>query len=322
MWILLSLSGAVFQALGGAFQKRAIKEHELKLLLGALIHLFAGILVGIVYFLKTGTVLGEIHNDYRFWNGMFWYTSLNVIATIFFYKALSIAEFNYLAPFATLTSLTIMVPSAIFLGEIPGVRSAVGIAIVVSGAILMNLDSERISRFLGRRSKSEKETQIENNVSALQRSNRKGLLYFLGTAACYTFTPTATKIAIQESSPLFVTMLVLLLISFSFFILLMANSSRGKLFLSVKDDVRNISISKLFIWFAILAGIVNAIENTSINQALVQSQVSYVFAIKRTMPIFAFLIGYYWFKEKSQLLRKSVATILMVLGAVIISIYS
>jgi uncharacterized membrane protein len=51
--------------------------------------------------------------------------------------------------------------------------------------------------------------------------------------------------------------------------------------------------------------------------AMDSAKVSYVFSIKRIMPLFAFLIGYFYFHERKDILRKIIATILMVAGAIL-----
>ncbi len=48
--------------------------------------------------------------------------------------------------------------------------------------------------------------------------------------------------------------------------------------------------------------------------------VAYVMAIKRLMPFFAFIIGYFYFKEHTHVQRKIWATLLMVAGAIIITV--
>jgi uncharacterized membrane protein len=58
-------------------------------------------------------------------------------------------------------------------------------------------------------------------------------------------------------------------------------------------------------------------ENGTINLALHMAPVAQVFAIKRTMPLFAFLIGFLYFREQNEIPKKILATALMVVGAIL-----
>jgi len=55
-------------------------------------------------------------------------------------------------------------------------------------------------------------------------------------------------------------------------------------------------------------------------QAKGMSDVTSVMAVKRLIPPFAFLIGYLYFEECTELLKKLVATALMAAGAILITI--
>ena len=72
----------------------------------------------------------------------------------------------------------------------------------------------------------------------------------------------------------------------------------------------------------LLVGAVMSVEHISINSAFTLADVSYVMAIKRTMPFFAFVIGYAYFKEREHAKRKLMATALMIAGAILIVLFN
>lgn len=236
----------------------------------------------------------------RFWQGMSWYAGLNVVAFWFWYRALDNAEFNYLMPFMTLTSLSVIIPSFLVLGERLSQTSVIGIILIVSGVLYMNYEPKK---------------NDDSQEKKRKRDNRHGTLYFIVTAICFTITPTAAKVAIQESSVLFTSALAHLLIGMGFLVMMIVFRESKKMHSLVFN-----SESRKLLGAIALAGICISIENGSINTALSQSTVAYVMAIKRVMPFFAFLIGWFYFKEKSDLRKKILATTLMVLGAVLVTI--
>jgi drug/metabolite transporter (DMT)-like permease len=190
-----------------------------------------------------------------------------------------------------------IVPPMILLGEVPSIGGFIGIILIVLGAVLINLHGKTIG--IGKKALQ----QIQNN--------RKGVQYFLVTAGCYTLAPTAAKICIQESSVLFTSFLSHLLIAIGFLVILIISRETPLLtgLLQRKNAYR-------FLAILIAAGILLVLENGSINAALAEASVAEVFALKRLMPLFAFGIGVFYFQERECLLKKSIATILMILGAI------
>lgn len=303
--------GAIFQATSAAIQKKVLGSKETKSLIAAVTYTSAGLLLGVLFFLKTGKFWPDYQLSEKFWQGMFGYIFLNVIAIYFLYKALSISEFNHLMPFIALTSLTMIIPPIFILGEVPSLVSLGGIIFIVAGAILMNVSENYLRNIKNRFLWKGKVLEASNEEKERIKSNRKGVLYFLVTATCYTLAPTATKVAILESSALFVTYLALLAIGAVYVLIYAFGNSNGLASFKIK----------LYFLIMIAAGVSIAIENFSINTALNSASVANVFTIKRTMPFFAFLIGLYFFKEKAGIKRKILATLLMVVGAIVITIF-
>lgn len=301
MWVIYSLLGAFFQATEMAIKKKALQTRGVNNFIAFIAFTFAGLLLWGFYFWQAGNLWPNYELTGKFWQGMFWGVTLNILAVYFLYKALDMADLSYLMPYMTLTSLTLIVPPIIIFGEIPSVMGFVGIVFIVSGALVMEIKKKtRCPEF--------KETA---------RKNRKGLMYFLVTAGCFTITPTALTLAVRESSVLFTSFLSHLLIGIGFIFLIIVFKETGR----AKEILSDKQIKRGFLVAVILAGLSIAIANTSINAALDVQKVAYVMGIKRLMPLFAFVIGLVYFKERQDIPKKILATLLMVAGAVLITVF-
>ncbi len=302
MWIFYSLLGAFFQASEMAIKKKALKTKGMNNVIAFLAFLIAGILIGIFLLFQNESIAISTL-PLKFWIGIFSAVTVNVIATYFLYKALDVSELSYLMPFMTLTSLTIIIPPMIMFGEYPSMSGIIGIMVVVAGALLMDY-------------KKPNKTEVE----ILQnQQNRKGLMFFLITASCFTISPSVTKLAVIESSPLFATFAIHILMGLIFGIFILAFREIG----TIKNVFQNFKHNEKRNFFIaiLLASLSITISNVSINYAYEFQSVAYVMAIKRIMPFFAFLIGYFYFKEQANAKRKIFATLLMVVGAVIITLF-
>ena len=304
MWIVYSLIGAAGQAIQTAIKKQSLQVSGMNNVIGFVSFLVAGLALWILYIAETGSFWWESDLSARFWQGMLWYAGVNVLAFYFAYRALDLAEFSYLMPYMTLTSITMIFPAMIFLGEYPSVSDYFGIIFVVWGAILMNYKSKK--------NVSDAEARI---TVEREKKNRKGLWFFLITALCFTVAPTAAKVSIQESSVIFASFVVHILIGAGFLFLVFLFKEKKQL-----QKVFSDKVPKHFLFWICIAGLVIALENGAINTALAQSDVASVMAIKRLMPFFAFLIAFFYFKERTEIPKKLIATALMVTGTVLVTL--
>lgn len=304
-WIIFALIGAFAQALGAAIKKKALQAKGMNNVIGFVAFGFAGLVFWLLFVFDSGSLWMDGLSS-RFWEAMIWYAGLNVLAVWFMYKALDIAEFNHLMPFMTLTSLSLVIPPMIFIGEFPSLMSFGGILLIVCGVLLMSYE---------RKWKSDDSEDIQADKER-KGNNRKGVYYFLVTALCYTFAPTAAKISVQESSVLFASFLAHVMIAFGFLAIMCAVKELPKISLICMDTKHRKLLASVLV-----AGSVIVLENGSINTALDEASVAYVFAIKRVMPFFAFLIGIFYFRERKQLRQKLIATVIMVAGAIVMTVF-
>ncbi|MFA6565412.1 MAG: DMT family transporter [Candidatus Paceibacterota bacterium] len=268
IWALLAFCGAFFQALGSAVFKRALRIHDRKYIVGFISYAVAGIIFFAFHYASSGSFWMRGLSE-KFWIIIVLFGALNGLGAWFLYRALEFAELNYVMPFMTFTALSLIVPPIFLLGEIPSLGSVFGMALIVCGAALMNYSMREL-------------TSDEIQRRAM---NRKGLNYFLVTALCFTILPTFAKVAIQESSVWFASFLTETSTAVVFLVIL--------LFKNEWRDFREFFVRKnrTFLMLVLLSGLIYVGENGTINTALHMAPVAQVFAIKRTMPLFAFLIG-------------------------------
>jgi len=298
--VMLSMCGALFQALGAAINKKSLQKSGMNNLVGFVTFTVAGLLFLLLYFFSTETFSYDNLSE-LFWEAMVWYAGLNVLAHWFLYRALNLAEFNHLMPFMALVSISVIIPPIFVLGEIPTVASFFGIILIVAGAIIINF----------KKSRSRKAVDDQQ-----RKNNRKGTLYFIITAICFTFTTTLAKVTILASSVLFSSLIVHLLIGAGFLLMLIVFREFGK----IREAIEKPELNPLLIGM-IVVGFIIFVENGAVNTALGMAPVASVMAIKRIMPLFAFLIGLFYFKERSELRKKIIATAFMVAGAVFVTIF-
>jgi drug/metabolite transporter (DMT)-like permease len=111
--------------------------------------------------------------------------ALNVVANLAFFWAFKLAPISLTLPLLSLTPAITALLGIPLLGEVPNLRHALGIAAVVAGAFLLNLQ------------KDEKVT-----VPAMLRAfgRERGAQLMLLVAACWSVAPVLDKIAFQRAS--------------------------------------------------------------------------------------------------------------------------
>lgn len=250
-------------------QKKSLQNVGLNNTLGLVSYLVAGIILLLWWGMATDWRVPLISGHFVWASGAVIF--LNVAAVWAAYRALDRGMFSFLMPFIALTAVFI-VPIEYFLrGVAPSTIQIVGIIIIVAGAMSMTY-----------------------------RGFPEGMtirlvLYFSFTVLCYAFSSVCGSIAIQASGDgLFSAAIYHLGIAFVFLLMTIVSDERA-----VLDSLA----SEGRLWNAVcamaLAGIVIALlENGPSSLALEQANASEVFALKRTMPLFALILGISLFHEK------------------------
>ncbi len=305
MWIFLSSLGALFQSVNAAVTKRNLLVSRNALNLIAFINYStAGIILTVILFFQEKSFIPEILNMQSFLLGILIVAVFNTTGTYFGYRALHVADFNYVSPWMALTSILIVVPSFFMLGELPSLAGLLGIMLVVIGAII--IDYRR------------KNGIVNADEAARRHINKKAKIFVLIMGVCFTMSPVGMKMAIDVSSPMFVAVILHFAIAIPFLIIILL-FQREKIFSEIKTlGKKN---KNIFYLTAFGAGVGYAIANGSISLAMGLAPVTLVMALKRIAPIFSFFIGYVFFREKDSAKKKLIATLLMVAGAILVSVF-
>jgi drug/metabolite transporter (DMT)-like permease len=327
LWVSLSIAGALFQAVSWAMNYKnlnQIKEVQNgKAIIGFFNYAAATIVITLYAFLTKGLSF-EIKDHFEFWKGIAIAMPFNVLGVVIGYRAMQLAEYSFVTPWVTLTTLFTVVTAYVGLEEIPTGGSLVGMVFIVAGALLISF--------------KKKSKKILSESEELQRKNmRLATIYVIIVGIAFSISPIGTKIAVQQSSPMLVVIFTQLILAILFLIMPFAlfvsrksynvlknekEVSRKKInFSDLIASFKKLIFKKNFLKIALLTGIAMAIANGSIYTALQWGSVSYVMALKRLNPLFAFLIAYFIFKERKNVKRKLLATALMVAGAVLIGIF-
>jgi uncharacterized membrane protein len=277
-----------------ACKKYLLKERkELQNIIACSMFMVAGLTASSAYLATHGF---QIETNPEFWYSIIPTGLLGALSMFFIYKALSVAELSHVMPFFSITTLFLVVPSMIFLKEIPSLPGLIGIAILVAGAVFMG---------------------YKKGEDSITKDNKKGLMYFLIALVLVIFIPIGLKLAINANTvgnPSAYTSFSYLLSVSLFFIPFIFVFKENRIFKAVMERTRGTKFSSIIL----LGGVTMAIEFIAMNRAFELTDVAYVMAIKRTMPFFAFLIGYLIFKERADVKRKLLATTLMVAGTILI----
>jgi len=290
-WVFFSILGAFGQALSWGLKKKALNQSNVNNLTGFVGYAAAGVTLTLLYlFLKKGDV---VHLTTTFWVTMFFIVVLNVIAAWTGYRAIDKGNLSMLMPFISLTALTIVPIEYVLRDTVPTIHQLWGIGVVVLGAIGIAM--------------KEKPTKESFAVAG----------YFAVTLICYSITSPLMGVAVYESgSGLFTAVVMHLGIALGFVPLLLISREHN----IIRELRREGRFTQLFMWM-VLAGVVIAIfENGPINVALETATASEVFALKRTMPFFALILGVLMFNEKITR-RHMFGTAFLVIGSALIIWY-
>lgn len=289
MWVLLALIGAFGSATGDAIGKRLLGGNINILFLGGAQFLLSGLLLSIVVFYVGIPVLSA-----SFWWAVLATVLINVAAQYLTFQALKIADISVISPMIAFTPVFLILTAFVMLHELPSLRGAVGILLVVIGSYVLN------TAFF---------TEPFAEVWKRFRHSR-AVLYMLGVAFLFSISSVFDKVASLTSSPLFASAAIHVLLGLCFFILLYAfsHTSIGTGTLRVKT----------FAPWLFLLGSVTAVSAWASNTALTMEIVPYVISVKRTSMLFAVLYGALLFKEV-QIPSRFLGASIMLVGVVLIA---
>lgn len=288
-WIWLSLLAAFGQAFGWALKKKALNNLGLNNVVGLVSYTVAALALTLLWILFGTT---DIVLSNRFWGAMGALITLNIVAVWAGFKAIDRSDLSALMPFMSLTAIAIVPVEYVLRGLLPTLPQMLGIVVVVAGAIIVA------------------------TKKALSPNALIGAGYFSVTLLCYSITSPLQGVTVTESgSGLFAAAIFHTGIALGFIPIVFFTRELRTLSTIKSHDLK--SWLRILGWM-VLAGLAVAIlENGPINVALETATASEVFALKRTMPFFALILGVLVFKEHITR-RQVIGTALLVIGSVLI----
>jgi drug/metabolite transporter (DMT)-like permease len=301
-WFLLALVGAVSQAIGLALKKHAIRVSGANGLVAAGIFLGAGVVLFITRSIAFGTPLYAGTIPLQFWGGVVLAVVFGTLGVLFSYRSLDLGDLSAVSPYSVVATVLYFIPAYLFLHEVPTLSEASGMIVIIIGALVLE----------GKVLRKRKLTKQEH---ADRTRNRKALGYFFFAMIFYSISPTGEKLAITATEPMFASYVIHLGIGIAFLISLLVRPKYRDL-----ELVRQSFRTRAFVVAIAVAALVAAYGNLSTHFALSDASVGGVMSIKRTMPIFAFFMGYFIFHERKDALRKLIGTVIMISGAILVGL--
>lgn len=299
-WFTLSVLSALFSAFIVTVRKKAMKRTGFESIIGTATFLIGGLILCLVYFLITKNLWPTVSLSPLFWKMVFLHAILEAVAIWFLLRAMHYAEVTYTAPLLPGVNIFVLIVSFLILHEQPSLFGILGVIIIVLGIIMINYDPKQSRE--------------------IRSKNIKGLYFLLVTIACWTFTPIIRKVALNEighlqNGPLFFAYILGILTGLVFLISIFLLGENKKMTTRTKE-----SDSNNFLILIILLGLIYAINTWTHYTALSKTFTTYAMVIKDTAPIFVFIIGYLYFKEKQRAVWKLIATSIIIIGSIILAL--
>ena len=237
--------------------------------------------------------------------------TINTVATILFYRALSTTDLSLCVPILAFTPVFLILTSFVILGEIPSPAGAAGIFLVAAGAFLLTFQSGH-------------DRSACLRTPFLTFFHNPGVRSMLFVAFLYSLSVNYDKEVVMNSSPLFGSAITLLLLAIIF--LLIAQLTRTNHTFTIIDPIEpdpvrsdpHFARSPVLIYGAV--GVILAVEGIAINTAYTMAIVPYVITIKRLSLFFSVLFGWLLLHEQ-QIRGRMLGAVVMIIGAVVIGLW-
>lgn len=304
LWVLLALAGAVADAGYYVTTKKMLQTINPHVL-AAGSFLFTSFFLFVLAFYSGIPAIGS-----KFLMAVAMTTALNVIATIFTYKALASTDISITMPMISFTPVFLIGTSFLFLHELPTLIGIIGILIIVFGSYILNLSPGQKS--------------IADPIRSM--FVHRGVLYMLFVAFLYAIAINFDKITVQESDPFFGSAVVFFVLGSAFVIIAAISRRTAGTLATGKEEMPGSGEQKLrspaghfgsIAGVFIFIGLILTVGAISINYAYSMQIVPYIISIKRMSIIFIVISGAIVFREPN-IGQRLCGAGLMVIGAVII----
>lgn len=284
-WLVFSLLNSLFDSVSSALNKRGAQK--INVLSAAWAQRFFALFVLIPLALFSGSFQSV---NINFWEALIATSSLNVISSILFVKAIKDSPLSLTLPITTLTPVFLLITSPLILGEFPKPLGIAGILSVVIGSYILNLSKRIHGPF--------------EPILAIFKDEGPRLMLIV--AIIWSITSNIDKVVIRNSNPVLTAL---------------ANSSGVLILLTLVLLARKISIknilknSKILAPIGLAGGISLAFQMTAISMTLVANVIS----VKRTNALFGAFWGKIFFKEEN-FKERFAGTVIMVIGVILIAL--
>lgn len=270
MWVLLALTTAVCTALRDAASKHATRAADPVVVAFALAVVPAVVLGAIVIARDPAAPGGD------FWLALAVSGGINALTTPLIVWALKQSDLSLVAPLRSLTPLFMLPVAGLVLGEEPSATGAVGVAVIVVGAYLLNV-SDRSAGLL------------EPFLAILRDPGARAMLL---VALLYAVSGTYDKVGVEASSPLFWAASVQGTVA-----LALGPIAGWRLRWRERGGPPRGGLSPATA--ILLAGLLAAVAAAAQMTALTLTLAAYVIAVKRTSTLFAVAFGHSLFREEN-----------------------
>src|SRR4030042_4978601 len=284
-WVSLALISALTLATSDALTKRTLARSNEYLVAWFRILFSIPPLLLIWFFIPVPEL------DIEFYKAFAFALPLEIIAIIFYIKALRISPLSLTLPFLSLTPVFLILVSYLIIGEKVSFRGGIGIILIAVGSYTLNLHEMRKGIF--------------EPFRAITKE--KGSIFMISVALIYSVTSSLGKMAIEHSSPLFfgITYFIAVTIVFAPIALWMG-----------KGELKSFISEKQFKGI-LLPGLFYSIMIASHMIAISLTKVAYMISITRTSLIIGVIYGYLLFKEKN-IRERLTGAVLMFIGFIMI----
>lgn len=285
LWVVLALISAFTLATSDALTKKALTRSN-EYLVAWFRLLFS---IPLLLFLWIFIPVPKL--DIEFYKAFAIALPLEIIAIIFYIKALRISPLSLTLPFLSLTPVFLILTSYLIIGEEVSFRGGIGIIFLAAGSYTLNLHDMRKGIF--------------EPFRAITKE--KGSILMICVALIYSITSSLCKMAIEHSSPLFFGIIYFTVVTIIFApIALWMGRYELKSFISGRQ-IKGLLLPGLFYTLMIISHMI----------AISLTKVAYMISVKRTSLIIGVVYGYFLFKEEN-IRERLLGAALMFIGFAII----
>jgi drug/metabolite transporter (DMT)-like permease len=284
-WVFLALISAFTLATSDTLTKKALTQTNEYLVA------WFRLLFSIPLLLLLWVFIPVPKLDVSFYRAFVLALPLEIIAMVFYIKALKVSPLSLTLPFLSLTPAFLILISYLIIGEKVSFRGGIGIIFLTAGSYTLNLH--------------EMQRGILEPFRAITKE--KGSVLMIAVALIYSITSSLGKMAIAHSSPLFfgITYFIAVTLIFAPIALWMG-----------RPELKSFVSEKQFKGL-LLPGLFYSVMIASHMIAISLTKVAYMISVKRTSLIIGVIYGYFFFKEKN-IQERLLGAVLMLIGFIMI----